>query len=184
MQLHVCVTPCMTAGLRQLACFMEDLEASGLLKDSAAPAGAAAAAGALVPADSGSAAAPAGAGPDGGAAPGEPGGGAAPAGGPAGGAGSEDPERVGRGAQDGAVPAEAGAGGPAAGGGGGAAEQRVLGELEGSPGWHEARAHVSHRHKVFHSAECSVLRALIRSQVSQSPRTPARECTGDRTVCG
>lgn len=138
MQLHVCVTPCMTAGLRQLACFMEDLEASGLLKDSATPAGEPAPPAEARPADGKDAAA----GPDSTSDPDTSAAAAASSaveghadvqtGGQAGTVSEEDPG----GLEGGDVGATATAAGADA---AGAGEQRVLGLLEGAPGWHEAR---------------------------------------------
>lgn len=122
----------------QLASFMEDLEASGLLRDGdgvpladSAAAGGLAVAG-LDPNPDPMPAAPSAA--QGAAEDAE--GAAVQAGDPA---GSREEGGEGGSGADG-VGHQGGDAGAAAGADGGAAEQRVLGELVGAPGWHEARA--------------------------------------------
>ena len=133
--------------MTQLASFMEDLEASGLLRDSdgAAPADSAAAATANAR-DAASEPVSVGIDPDPGPEPaalsatsgaaGYAEGPPAQAGDQAGGTGEGDAGVT----RANGVDDQGGDAGAAASADGGAAEQRVLGELVGAPGWHEAHA--------------------------------------------
>ena len=125
---------------------MEDLEASGLLRDAdGAPLADSAAAGGLAVAGPNPNSEPMPAAPS--AAPGaaeHAEGAAGEAGNPAGGRKEGD---MGVSGVNG-VDHQGGGAGAAAGADGGAAEQRVLGELVGAPGWHEARAPCCLRHSI------------------------------------